>query len=66
MVERITDPRASQSEWRERLIILTPNLFILERIHFAEFARQVPSQRLNLSAFLYILDDDGEIRFLSQ
>jgi hypothetical protein len=66
MMKCIADPCASQSEGRERLIILTPNFFVLERIHFAEFARQIPRQWINFSALLYILDDDGELRFFFQ
>ena len=66
MMKGVAHPRRSQPEWRDRLVILKPEFFIFERVHFAKFARQIPCQRIDLSAFLDVLDDDGDVSPLAQ
>ena len=65
MMEGIAHPGGPKPKWGERLVILQPDLFIFEGVRFAELPRNVPRQRIDLPALLYVLDDDGHIRFLA-
>ena len=65
-MKRITHPCGPESVRGDGLVVLHPNLFILERVALAEFAADVPGQWINLSALLDVLDDDGRIGFLAQ
>src|SRR3989304_3502653 len=64
VMKRIAHPGAAESKRREALVVLRPNLFILERICFAQSFRNVPRQRVNLAALLYVFDDDSEVGFV--
>jgi hypothetical protein len=65
VVERITHPGGAQPVREEALVILEPELFVLECVDLAEFATQIPSEGIELAAFFYVLDNDGQVGFLS-
>ena len=65
MMEGVADPGGTESIRREGLVVLQPDLFILEGIGFSEFAAEVPCERMDFPTFLYILDNDGQVGFFS-
>ena len=65
-MERIAHPRGAESERGDGLVVLAPDLFIFERIRFAEFAADVPGQWVDFTSLLHVLDDDGQVGFLAQ
>ena len=65
-MKRIADPGAVHPVGGQALVVLQPDLLILEGVGFAEFAANVPGQGVDLPALLDVLDDDCQVRFLSQ
>ena len=60
-MERIAHPRGPEPKRREALVVLDPELFILQCVCLSKFAGDIPCQWINLPAFLHILDDDGQV-----
>src|SRR5689334_3087173 len=65
VMECIAYPGRPQSKGSQALVILNPDLFVFQRVGFAKLTRNVPCQRIDLPPFFYVLDDDGQIGFLT-
>ena len=61
----IAHPGGAHPERCQGLVILEPDLLVFERVGLAEFARDIPRQRIDLPALFHVLNDDREIGFLA-
>jgi len=61
MVKGVAHPRIAQSVRRQPDIILDPNPLVLQGIDFPQLTSQIPGQGVNLTPFLDVFYDDGEI-----